>query len=81
MAEFCAQCAKELDFDPDWAGMISPEECAKGMSLGPLLCEGCGVCYVDHRGACLGCDTHPDVSRQQLIERTLNEPHGNRPSL
>ena len=67
MAEFCTQCCKELDLPPDWEGLISKEDVAKGLSLGPMLCEGCGPTFIDHKGRCLGCNIHPPVTTEELI--------------
>ena len=52
MAEFCKQCAEELGFEPDFAGMIHPEDVAMGFGAN-ILCEGCGPCLVDHTGKCM----------------------------
>jgi hypothetical protein len=51
MAEFCQQCAKDLDFEPDFVGL-----CKEGFMVA-VLCEDCGPTYVDHTGKCIGeCD-------------------------
>lgn len=49
MADFCNQCAEELDFPPgDMAGMCDRNECVAA------LCEECGDIRVDADGFCLG---------------------------
>lgn len=60
MAEFCAQCAKEM-FPPDvgqddFIGLTSVgNQMANLFAL--VLCEGCGPIQVDFRGRCIshGC--------------------------
>jgi hypothetical protein len=55
MADFCKQCSIEIfceDFR-DLAGCSKPEDTAKGM-FAPVICEGCGLVYVDHEGKCVG---------------------------
>jgi hypothetical protein len=56
MAEFCKQCAEELDFEPDFTGLfkqagIKPDGGSTGFYV---LCETCGVqCFiVDDEGTC-----------------------------
>jgi hypothetical protein len=55
MAEFCKQCADELQFDPDFVGLISEEEVAKGFGA-LVLFEGCGPILVNHLGECITSD-------------------------
>ena len=76
MAEFCTQCCADLDFEPDWKGLLPREEAAKGKSLGPMLCEICGVIWIDHEGRCLGCDIHPPVTKEQLIASAITTHTG-----
>lgn len=52
MSEFCKQCAEELGFNTDFAGLVTEAEVKEGYSM-PVLCEGCGPCFVDHQGKCL----------------------------
>lgn len=56
MADFCFQCSLDMFFGPpgDMNGL-----CKEGYSV-PVLCEGCGYTWVDHRGWCIapGCDLH-----------------------
>jgi hypothetical protein len=47
MADFCNQCAKEIDFPPSLVGL-----CEAGFAV-QELCEGCGHCMVDHLGNCV----------------------------
>jgi len=67
MAEFCKQCAEALGLPPDWKGLLSRKDALRGFSLGPMLCEGCGPCFIDHEGRCLGCKIHPRVTTKELI--------------
>lgn len=53
MADFCTQCAYELDFEPDFFGLITKEDVDKGLEI-IVLCEGCGPTGVDHEGWCNG---------------------------
>jgi uncharacterized membrane protein YgcG len=49
MADFCRQCSIEefgQDFG-DLAGLVSPG------SAGRVICEGCGITYVNHLGECV----------------------------
>jgi hypothetical protein len=52
MAEFCNQCAAELDFDPDFVGLTTAEDWEKGVGR-VVPCEGCGVTIVDPEGNCV----------------------------
>lgn len=61
MADFCRQCAEELDFRPDFTNFFkrSGEE-PDGETGFPVLCETCGpMCFIiDDEGTCgsLFCD-------------------------
>jgi len=56
MADFCYDCCVEL-FDGDgieaeqndFFGLITKQESDKGW-YARVLCEGCGIIFVDHRG-------------------------------
>lgn len=53
MAEFCEQCAKDLDFPyGDFRDMTTKEEWGKG-NAAVVLCEGCGPIQVDCEGNCV----------------------------
>ena len=74
MAEFCKQCAKELDFETDFANLfknnnIEPDDGETGF---PVLCETCGpYCFIiDNEGTCgsMWCDGNMGTP----------EPHGGR---
>jgi hypothetical protein len=56
MAEFCRQCAEELDFEPDFTGLFERdgEEPDGGKTGYPALCETCGPqCFIiDNEGTC-----------------------------
>ncbi len=64
MAEFCVQCADELDFTPanqieyDSTGLLTKEQQEQGLAV-PFLCEGCGITMVDSEGKCIGPCDHP----------------------
>lgn len=54
MTKFCNQCAREHGFDTgDFAKQITLEECLEG-KLAAVNCTGCGLCFVDFRGICVG---------------------------
>lgn len=55
MAEFCKQCAEELGFEPDFVGLSTAEDTAKGL-YAIVLCETCGPIQVDHEGKCISPD-------------------------
>ena len=58
MAEFCKQCAKELDFEPDFVGLIDEDSVVKhGLGV-VVLCEGCGPTLVNHLGECISTTCH-----------------------
>lgn len=72
MAEFCKQCAEELDFLTDFAGLFKAEGIKPGNNIGfPVLCETCGpYCFIiDDEGTCGS--THCDGSMKD------NKPHAN----
>lgn len=56
MAEFCKQCAEELDFEPDFTGMFERDnDKPDGGKHGYyVLCETCGpACFIiDDAGTC-----------------------------
>jgi hypothetical protein len=62
MAEFCKQCAKELDFPTDFDNMFQDRDMAPDGQIGfQVLCEGCGPAFiVDNEGTCAAkyCDCH-----------------------
>lgn len=58
MAEFCAQCAKELGFDGDFVGLTREEDWEKGMGV-LVICEGCGPIQVTPDGYCIGGCANP----------------------
>lgn len=54
MADFCKICSINIfgeDFG-DMAGISTPEQTADERYL-VALCEGCGPCFVDHKGICI----------------------------
>jgi hypothetical protein len=51
MADFCNQCAKDLDF-PEGDFLTDREPPDPGMGY-PELCESCGFTFVDHQGNCV----------------------------
>lgn len=52
MAEFCKQCAEYMGFDPDFTGMTTADDEAKGLFV-CVLCEGCGAIQVNAAGECI----------------------------
>jgi len=53
MADFCEQCAKDLDFPyGDFREMTTKKEWDKGLAA-RVLCEGCGPIQVDLKGRCV----------------------------
>ncbi len=53
MADFCAQCANDLDFpNIDLKGITSQEDWKKGKA-NIVICEGCGYIQVDPEGNCI----------------------------
>jgi hypothetical protein len=58
MADFCAQCAKDL-FGPEVSNDLEhlwPEADFAGGKTVTVLCEGCGVIEVNYAGECVHCD-------------------------
>ncbi len=67
MADFCAQCAKDMNFPESdflWVSEhLTPEEEADGMGI-VVLCEGCGPILVNRLGECISqdcCENHGEV--------------------
>ena len=57
MAEFCRQCSIEV-FDEDqqdFCGMTTIEDEEKGLAA-IVICEGCGLIQVNHKGECISSD-------------------------
>ena len=53
MADFCEQCAKDLDFPyGDFRNMTSEKDWGEGKAQ-LVLCEGCGPIQVDTEGKCV----------------------------
>jgi len=55
MADFCAQCSDrifELDIPSGFTGMTTEKDTLKGRFI-TVLCEGCGLVQVDHKGVCV----------------------------
>lgn len=56
MAEFCKQCAEELDFEPDFTDLFiqdGTEPDPEGNIGFPTLCETCGPAFIiDNEGTC-----------------------------
>ena len=55
MADFCYDCTEELfgqqyAKNNDMAGIVSREEHEQHGMTAKVLCEGCGLIEVDHRG-------------------------------
>lgn len=65
MADFCRQCAK--DVDPLWPGDDFARLVMAGRSIS-VLCEGCGWTWVDKDGNCIGPCHNPSHKRKE-------EPH------
>ena len=66
MAEFCKQCAGELDFPADYTDMFKHRGEEPDGEMGfHVLCETCGpACFIiDNEGTCgsLWCDGHMDA--------------------
>lgn len=60
MADFCAQCAEDMDWpDNDLRGLTKPDDYAKGLSV-VAICEGCGIIQVDPAGRCISNDCFVD---------------------
>jgi hypothetical protein len=56
MADFCNQCANALGFEEgDLAGITTYEDFACDMAS-VVVCEGCGVIFVDPEGNCISND-------------------------
>lgn len=57
MADFCHQCSVEMfgkDFN-DLANLSTAEDSERDV-YAVVICEGCGVIQVDHRGTCISAD-------------------------
>jgi hypothetical protein len=54
MADFCKQCAEEMDFEADFTDLFLKRGLIPDGSLGfTMLCEGCGASHiVDDAGTC-----------------------------
>lgn len=54
MAEFCKQCAAELDFPTDFDGMFASRNLTPDGKTGfNVLCETCGPAFIiDDEGTC-----------------------------
>ena len=55
MADFCYDCTEELfgqkeALNNDMSGLVSAEEHQQHGMTDKVLCEGCGIIEVDHRG-------------------------------
>ncbi|WP_336938030.1 hypothetical protein [Acinetobacter modestus] len=50
MAEYCAQCANEYRIKNGFVGECKPNH------LATVVCEGCGVIQVNHKGECVSHD-------------------------
>tara|TARA_Y100000361_G_scaffold66395_1_gene58355 strand:+ start:1280 stop:1465 length:186 start_codon:yes stop_codon:yes gene_type:complete len=55
MADFCYDCTEELfgqkyAMNNDMSGLVSAEEYQQHGITAKVLCEGCGIIEVDHRG-------------------------------
>lgn len=71
MADFCRQCAMEtFGFDAcDLRGLGNGKQELTNDTGFPALCEGCGYCFVDHMGQCLGKCLNP---AHDVVERRFN---------
>jgi len=62
MAEFCKQCAGELDFPADFTDLFSQHGIVPDGMIGfNVLCETCGTAFIiDNEGTCGSehCDGH-----------------------
>lgn len=54
MADFCMQCSLSIfkEDSKDLMG-LSTEQDTEWELYVPVLCEGCGMTYVDHAGKCV----------------------------
>ena len=50
MAEYCAQCAKQYGMSNGFINECKPNYLAN------VICEGCGVIQVNHKGECVSHD-------------------------
>lgn len=50
MSEYCAQCAKTYNMKNGFINECKPN------FLAIVMCEGCGVTQVNHRGECVSAD-------------------------
>jgi hypothetical protein len=56
MADFCKECSEHI-FGKDYGdlkGLCNEDEVAR------VICEGCGITYVDHLGKCDGKCLNPE---------------------
>lgn len=72
MADFCYQCSLDMYFGPpgDLNGLCKEGDIAR------VLCEGCGITKVDHRGWCISpyCDArHGEPPPGQLYSHAGNQ--------
>lgn len=58
MADFCAQCSKDMNYNAsdinhgeDLASLVSKAQSNAGL-FASVICEGCGPIIVDHKGYC-----------------------------
>jgi len=67
MADFCKQCS-ELMFGDDFGDLAGLESAQKwGKTV--VICEGCGMIYVDGDGKCLN---HTDRQHEDAILRGIS---------
>jgi hypothetical protein len=54
MADFCKQCAEEMDFEADFTGQFLKRGLIPDGRMGfHALCEGCGAAHIiDDEGTC-----------------------------
>ena len=65
MAEFCAQCAKQYGMSNGFINECKPNY------LATVICEGCGVIQVNHKGECVShdCDNGNHAVDWQVLEK------------
>lgn len=68
MAEFCKQCADKMGFEPDFVGIAAPDH------MIAVICEGCGLTWVDHTGTCIGDCLERHFNPQVTEEPTCPTP-------
>ena len=80
MADFCYDCCVELfggnDIeaeDNDFFGLITEEESDKGW-YARVLCEGCGIIFVDHLGKKTDLSS-TEIRLDDIIRKTQGHPH------